>query len=64
MDGKESPNEHEDDEITYFNISSCLLGEQDWSPYAPCLYCGRRVGAHAVIEMEYCVARLVEAGSL
>ena len=31
--------------------------KQDWSPYAACLTCGRRVGAHGYREMEWCIAK-------
>ena len=34
--------------------------KQDWDPYAACLTCGRRVGAHSVEEMERCIKRREE----
>jgi len=30
--------------------------KQDWDPYARCLTCERRVGAHSVPEMERCIS--------
>ena len=33
---------------------------QDWDPYAACLTCGRRVGAHSVEEMERCIHKREE----
>lgn len=29
--------------------------KQDWDSYAPCLTCGRRVGAHSYQEMKRCI---------
>jgi len=34
--------------------------EQDFDPYARCLTCGRRVGAHTLEEMKVCIARREE----